>query len=714
MNQSLKRQKSSVYRLVHTAVTQVRCIGEARCQDEDDPQAPVRMLDPMEIACMRKTRSRIPALMAAYVAILPFVGAQTTGTVMTIAPKSSAAVQAHVVSPEREIKLTAAQKLALLQQKVKYVFVLFQENRSFDFYFGTYPGANGLFSQPPAQTPGFYQKIVNQDGTIGTITPFRIPLTVTNNLNQTVPIYPADTDSVNHSHMAYIQKIDLQPNGTTLNDGYALAEEGITLNAQGQPSKLPSLAAKQKGELVMGYVDCNTAPVLWNYADRFTLFDNFHQTVLSASTPNAIAMIAGQSGETQWVKHPEDSTKAFGSIGGNGVPVVSDGDPFWGSQLDYYGSGQPANPPQANPMINLTFATLPLSFMGREAGTLTEQDSQPQTDLTDIEKDIQELTGSGQMPVNWAWYEQGYSKEATDPASAAPNADYIAHHNGPQYFGYVSNNPQITPHLKNLSDFFVDIDHQHLPAGGGVFYLRGGYNNIQGLNPVDPNPALKATFAGNDDHPGYSDLQISSALVAQEVNAITRSPYWSQSAIIITYDETDGLYDHAPEVIRDYDPYGEPLDQGPRIPTIVMSPYGVVHGISHEASEHSSVIKFINELYNLKPLANLPDEKQARILGVKTQNQQYLGPADSGVPGVGDLTSAFDNNRLYGSVPPLPASYATIPTNLFMKLPQYGNNGCQALNIQPTDHGLPNPVPADFNPRPGATPGIPTIAPWTP
>lgn len=79
------------------------------------------------------------------------------------------------------------------------------------------------------------------------------------------------------------------------------------------------------GELVMAHVDCNTVPVLWNYADRGVLFDDFHQTVLSASTPNAIAMIAGQSGETQWVKHPEDSTKAFGSISGNGVPVVSDG-----------------------------------------------------------------------------------------------------------------------------------------------------------------------------------------------------------------------------------------------------------------------------------------------------------------------------------------------------------------------------------------------------
>ena len=650
--------------------------------------------------------------MAAYVALLPcsMASAQTPNTTVTIAPKSSAKVNAVTVDPTTEVKLTQAEKIALLKTKVKYVFVLFQENRSFDFYFGSYPGAHGLYSQPPSETPGFYQPIVNTDGTVSTIQPFRIPQTVTNTANKTVQLYPADTDSVNHSHTGYLQKIDFK-NGVTKNDEYALTEEGITL-VDGKPSGPVSLKAKQMGELVMAHIDCNTAPVMWNYADRFTLFDDFHQTVLSASTPNAIAMIAGQSGETQWVKHPEDSTKAFGSIGGNGVPVVSDGDPFWGSQLDFFGSNQPANPPSANPEINLTFASLPLSFMGNEAGTLTGQDSLPQTDLTDIEKDIQELAASGQLPTNWGWYQQGYIPVGTTAPADEPLTDYIAHHNGPQYFGYVSNNPQITPHLHNLSEAFTDIEGGKLPANGGVFYLRGGYNNIEGLKPEDPN--LPVTFAGNDDHPGYSDLQISSALLASEVNAIAKSKYWKDSAIIIAYDETDGLYDHAPEVIRNYDPFGEPLDQGPRIPAIVMSPYGVVHGISHEPAEHSSIIKFINNLFSLTPLADLPDEKKARAKGLTEFGQGYLGPADAGVPGVGNLLSAFDNNRLSGLTPALPASYAEIPAALYATIPQYKNNGCQILNIEPTDNGLNNPIPADFNPRPSSAPGIPTQVGWKP
>ena len=78
-----------------------------------------------------------------------------------------------------------------------------------------------------------------------------------------------------------------------------------------------------------------------------------------------------------------------------------------------------------------------------------------------------------------------------------------------------------------------------------MFYLRGGYGNLDGLVPARSRRRRRVqTFKGNDDHPAYSDAQISEALLADEVNAIAKSPYWAESAIIITYDETDGLYDH--------------------------------------------------------------------------------------------------------------------------------------------------------------------------
>ena len=73
-------------------------------------------------------------------------GAQTSPAQTHIAPPSSAAVQRFTIPAAREPVLARDAKLKLLREKVKYVFVLFQENRSFDFYFSTYPGADGLYS----------------------------------------------------------------------------------------------------------------------------------------------------------------------------------------------------------------------------------------------------------------------------------------------------------------------------------------------------------------------------------------------------------------------------------------------------------------------------------------------------------------------------------------------------------------------------------------
>jgi phospholipase C len=105
------------------------------------------------------------AALTAVMAFQPALAyAQDSAKVVEIAPKSGAEVARHTIRLEDEPAFREEQKLTLLQRHIKYVFVLFQENRSFDFYFGTYPGANGLFSKPAAETPGFTQLIVNTDG----------------------------------------------------------------------------------------------------------------------------------------------------------------------------------------------------------------------------------------------------------------------------------------------------------------------------------------------------------------------------------------------------------------------------------------------------------------------------------------------------------------------------------------------------------------------
>ncbi len=639
------------------------------------------------------------------------------------APRSSDEVARYAFRVEDAPSLSHDQKLALVKQKIKYVFVLFQENRSFDFYFGTYPGANGLFSQAASATVGFVQPLVDTTGRVTSISPFKIPQSVTDGNGNAVLLYPEDTDSVNHGHVAIDNKLDLDANHVARNDRYAFTEEALkgTLSADGSTysGPLPTLQQKQMGELVMGHVDCDTVPFMWNYADRFTLFDNFFDTVIGPSTPNAIAMIAGQSGKTQWVEHPELASNVV--TNNSQVPVTSDPQPFWGSALDVFtppGQKQPVDNPggvSANPASNQTYATLPLSFMGNQIQTITAGDANPVMDLQDVQNDIVKIQGDGNQPINWGWFQEGYDHEITDPNGAATNYDYIAHHNAPQYFGYLANNPgESKAHLAGLTDFYSLMFSGNLPSSG-VAYVRGGYGNLDGLVPRSPSPAVKAAFKGNDDHPGYSDAQISETLLADSINTIANSKYWPESVIIITYDESDGLFDHTQPSIRSFDPLGNALDQGPRIPAIVISPYAKAHAISHEASEHGSVIKFIDELFGLTPLADLPDEAAARTKGEQLYGQKNLGPSDDKTEGVGDLLTAFDDARLQGTSPILPASYAEIPQSIVETLPHAGAQGCRALQITPTDTvggKVIDPAPADFNPRPNTNKGLPTSGSW--
>ena len=324
--------------------------------------------------------------------------------------------------------------------------------------------------------------------------------------------------------------------------------------------------------------------------------------------------------------------------------------------------------------LNLTFATQPLSFMGKNIKKIIATDQNPGADLADIQEDIKVIAALDPA-VNWGWYQQGFNaNDAADPyepqntttpnptSNPGLNTGYVLHHNGPQYFGYLADNPQVlNNNLHGAKDFFDAVEGRKLPRDGGVFYLRGGYDNNDGLVPVDPTPAIQHAFLGNDDHPAYSDQQISEAFAAKAINDIANSPYWPESAIIITYDETDGFYDHVSPQRRSTFADGSPLAAGPRIPTILISPYAKSGKISHHYSEHGSVIKFVNEVFGLVPLASLPDETRGRQLGVMTLGQKDLGPSDDPDNEVGDLTEAFDYDILRGEKPPIPASRATFP-----------------------------------------------------
>ncbi len=639
--------------------------------------------------------SKIAANVIACVCFTFSAAAADEGGAIAIQPDPAPAVIPYLTHDEPG---DPAAMLAALRRRVKYVFVVYQENRSFDAYFGSFPGARGLYSQPPTATPGFYQPFLDTDGATRLIHPFRIG----------PRDFAADLDDMDHSHAVLLQKMHIAQ-GAAAMDRYALAEE-MKYVASGEK---PSRRARQHGLLPMAHVDCDTIPFLWSYAARFVLFDAFFQHSLTPSAPNAVALIAGQSGETQWVKHPEQAPKG-GSYASPGVPMTGNPPPFWGSAEDHE-SGTPENPRyKTPPQINQTYANLPLTFAGRDVAAITGADRDPARDLADIAGDIPAIAGAGRHALPWGWYQEGYDREVTDAADAprdGAHLSYIWHHNGPQYFGYVANNPAMAAHLHGLGDFFADVAVSHLPRAGGVFYVRGGFHNIAGLTPADPDPAVRKKFRGDDDHPGYADSEISDALLAREVNAIAASPYWGESVIIITFDEGGGAYDHVPPRLFETGPDGAPLARGPRVPLIVISPYARAHVVSHEVGDHNSVIKFLDQLFRLPPLADLPEEAAARHEGQAKFGQPWLGPKDDGVPEEGDLLSAFDPGRLAGGVPPLPPDYAAIAPDRLARLPLDGGAGCRAIGVVPVDlqpiftaTGIDISPPLDFNPRPETDP----------
>src|SRR3984957_15982996 len=153
------------------------------------------------VCCERRTMRFIRWVVSVVFCSAVFAGAQDFPTRGEIAPPSNRGTRRMVLDVDKEPMLSREEKLKLIRQHVKYVFVLFQENRSFDFYFGTYPGADGLYSRPASQIAGFTQPIVNVDGTVSTISPFKIPFSVVDVNGKTVPLYPTDLASTNHAHV---------------------------------------------------------------------------------------------------------------------------------------------------------------------------------------------------------------------------------------------------------------------------------------------------------------------------------------------------------------------------------------------------------------------------------------------------------------------------------------------------------------------------------
>ena len=538
-------------------------------------------------------------------------------------------------TPNAQAATGTSPDVSLVRSRIKHIFVIYQENHTFDNYFGTFPGAENL-TTALARAHGFrqYDPIGKQ-----WVTPFRI----------------TDPDTSGPSQSRSVIEEKMHGGGM---DRFVQAQEAHSL------AELDPADAQSVGLIAMSHYDCDTLPYLWKYAKTFTLFDHYFQALAGPSTPNNVAIIAAQSGQSQAARFSADRAK---DAKAPGDPVYGDQDPAF---APYEGSGKPGKT-----QIDQRYATLMLALGGKS-------DAQAATDTDGVREDLAAVARSGRAPVPWGWYQEGY-----EGANAPGDAGYEAHHNGPQYFGYLRKNDVFWRNEHPLKLMVSQLQNGTLPDKG-IFYIKGGSRNSFGWKPVDADPDVQRLTLGDDDHPGIgdSDHEVGEAFVATFVNAIARSKYWKDSVIVITWDDAGGYYDHVPPPQFEQCPDGKPCGDGPRVPMIVISPYAKSGAIVHDTGDTSSVVKLAETIFGTRPLASLPDE------------HPYLpqGPRDSN-PALTDLLGALDTQRLSGTQAPIPASAALIDDAVVNRIPTPMN--CASLGITPDAIPNENSMPAGYRAR---------------
>ena len=498
---------------------------------------------------------------------------------------------------DRALPLTQQQRLELLRRNVKYVFVIFHENESFDHYFGTYPGANGLFDAPKGGTPAnqtasFKQRYLDPTLKEASISPFLMPQAVTT---------AAGADRADLSRRRDFRRPQPPGHGQQherrcgerrrgqrpLRHGSGRADHRRQRRARHQDRNAarPAFSSRRRRRPKRTSATstatrsrscgagrrtscCSTISARRSSAPR--------RRTRSRSSPDRRARRNGRCTPTRASRRPTPtrnsrtcSARATRAKPGQAtsnayVPVVADPGPFPGSNLDKNEVKPPYNFDEKadNPTLNLTFATQPLSFMG-----------------TDIEKIIKDDPNPDGRPARRAGRHQGNRRlrppgalglvpaglqrqRHARPLHAAEHGDAESEQ-GPGPIHRLRPASQ-RPAIFRLPRRQSDRAQNRPPRRQGLLRRRRRAASCRSkaacstcaaatttttawFRSIRPRRSRRRSSA-TTIIPAYSDQQISEAFAAEAINAIANSPYWAQSAIIITYDETDGFYDHvAPE-----------------------------------------------------------------------------------------------------------------------------------------------------------------------
>jgi phospholipase C len=449
---------------------------------------------------------------------------------------------------------------------IKHVVVIFDENVSFDHYFGTYPYAantdgSSFHAKPGTPTVNGLYSSITSSGPTG-------PL-LTNNPNGMNP------QRLTHSQaLTCDQNHGYTPEQKAVNGGKMDKFIEFTQTATCSP---PNYGAPG---LVLDYFDGNTVTGMWNYAQNYAMSDNNWDTTFGPSTPGALNLISGQTGGSYAV------SPATGAV----VP-----DPGTVSALNskglgtIYGDLDPAYDDCSNASHTST------SPVGVATG-----------------KNIGNLLNA--RHITWGWFQGGFAPTSTNAAGfavcgsthqnigGATITDYSPHHEPFQYYKSTANPKHLPPSSEAMVGRTDQANHQ--------YDLSWFYKTLQDGNM--PAVSFLKAAAFQDGHPGYSDPLDEQTFLVNTINQIEQSKFWKSTAIVVTYDDSDGWYDHQPPVIVNGSNTsadeaictGAPMILGSypnrcgfsqRLPMLVISPWTRQNYVSHNLTNTASAIRFIED-----------------------------------------------------------------------------------------------------------------------
>jgi phospholipase C len=428
---------------------------------------------------------------------------------------------------------------------IKYVVVIFDENNSFDHYFGTYPNAlypNGVAAT--AANPYGESRFISLPHTppVNGLTP------VLNNLGATAPFRldrAQETTCDNDNHYKDEQ--------TAYNSGL------INLFA----TTTSATGAGCTPYLSMGYYDGNTVTALWNYAQYFAMSDNYFDTEFGTTVMGHLNLVAGQT--------HQNSVESISGKVANGSVI--------------------ANVEAGFDDCVTTANGTPVQMTGKNIGDL--------------------LNAAG---VSWGWFYADYPQATGTHPTSCPST-YNSHYAPFMYYSSTSNPHHLPPaspalvgasadqanHNYAMTDFWNAVAAGNMPS---VVFLKA--SKPQTGHPSDSSPLAEQTFLVNT------------------INQLQQTRFWSQMAIFITYDDSDGWYDHVmpPIVNQSNDPandtlagsrycgtpqpgaYNDRCGYGTRLPLLLISPYAKQNYVDHGLSDITSLTRFIEDNWSLGRLGD--------------------------------------------------------------------------------------------------------------